>query len=78
MIRSGLKTQKPNDVKYCFVTIYQWCAHVKPYRRISELWEKHGDDHQALIATFQRSWRQRLEFDGQPRSACHIRNLFDD
>ena len=55
-----------------------WCAHVKPYKRISELWEKHGDDHLALVAILRRCWLQRLEYDGQPRSACPVRGLFVD
>ena len=55
-----------------------WCAHVKPYKRVSELWEKHGDDHKALVAILRRCWMQRLEFDGQPRSACPIRGFVDD
>lgn len=50
-------------------------AHYAPFPRISRSWGKYGERN-ALILVLQDVWQAHLFEQGQPRSACPIRDLF--
>ena len=53
-----------------------WAAHVLPYPRISERFELHGSDHDALKVLLQRCWAMRMEHDSVDVADCQIQGLF--
>ena len=53
-----------------------WAAHVVPYPRISERFDLHGSDHEALKVLLQRCWALRMEKDSVDLAECPIQGLF--
>ena len=66
----------PNCQIWRGVVQSRWCFHCPPYTRISEPWNR-GGEQVALKAILKRGWRQYLELNALDDEDCPILGLFD-